>query len=127
MSIKYVENQADFENIIDQNQYVLVEFFATWCPHCQAFEPVLSEASDQLANEGVIVAQCDVDRLQQLASDFNVEATPTLFFINNKKVVLEHEGEMSMEEVISFANQGKTLSLCPYQEITNFFDEASLF
>ncbi len=47
MSIKYVENQADFENIIDQNQYVLVEFFATWCPHCQAFEPVLSEASDQ--------------------------------------------------------------------------------
>lgn len=26
MSIKYVENQADFENIIDQNQYVLVEF-----------------------------------------------------------------------------------------------------
>lgn len=107
MSIKYVENQADFENIIDQNQYILVEFFATWCPHCQAFEPVLSEASDQLANEGVIVAQCDVDRLQQLASDFNVEATPTLFFINNKKVVLEHEGEMSMEEVISFANQGK--------------------
>lgn len=27
MSIKYVENQTDFENIIDQNQYVLVEFF----------------------------------------------------------------------------------------------------
>ncbi len=107
MSIRYVENNEDFMNIIKENPNVLVEFFATWCPHCKAFQPTLEQASEDLAREGVVVAQCDVDRLQDLAGEFGVEATPTIYFVKNGQPVLKSEGERDEEGIFEFVKEGE--------------------
>lgn len=105
--IKEAQSNEDFYNFVNENPEVFVEFFATWCPHCQAFQPVLEEASEKLNEQGVQVIQCDVDKLQELASEFNVEATPTIFFMKNGQPVLKNEGELPEASIFEFVEQGE--------------------
>ena len=105
--MKEAQSNEDFYNFVNENPNVLVEFFATWCPHCHAFQPVLEEASEKMDEQGVQIIQCDVDKLQELAGEFNVEATPTIFFMKNGQPVLKNEGALPQAGLFEFVEQGK--------------------
>lgn len=106
MAVTRVESVDQFNEIIQNNPNVLMEFFATWCPHCQAFQPVLEAASTQLESEGVFVAQTEIDQFSNLANDFNVESIPTIIFFKNGQEVLRSTGERDEQAVFAFVNQG---------------------
>lgn len=106
MAVTRVESVEQFSQIIDDNPNVLMEFFATWCPHCQAFQPVLEAASTKLAQEGVVVAQTEIDQFSNLANDFNVESIPTIIFFKNGQQVERSTGERDEQAVFDFVNQG---------------------
>ena len=50
----------DYNSIINSNNVVLVEFFATWCPHCKRMIPVMEEVKKLLGNR-VPVYTIDID------------------------------------------------------------------
>lgn len=57
---------ANFETIINSNNLVLVDFFATWCGPCQALAPVLKDVKSELGTQ-VSIVKMDVDKNQALA------------------------------------------------------------
>ncbi len=105
--IHQMQSNEQFQNFLAENPNVLIEFFATWCVHCQHEQPILEQASAQLNEQGVQVIQCDVDKLEELAGQFGVEATPTFFFAKNGQPVLKNEGELPYEEIFEFVKQGE--------------------
>ncbi len=106
--IKQVTSNEDFQEIIKNNPYVLMEFYASWCPHCKAFYPVLNAASEQLEENGVVVAQTEIDTFEQLADEYDVQSIPTLTFFVNGNLVAETSGQRDEQAVFDFVNQARS-------------------
>lgn len=103
--IKQVTSQEDFDDIINSNPHVLMEFYASWCPHCKAFYPVLNEASAKLNAEGIIVAQTEIDSFEHIADQYGIQSIPTLTFFENGALIAESAGERAEPAVFDFVSQ----------------------
>lgn len=78
-----VLSASNFSEFIDKNKYAMVEFYATWCGHCQALKPEYAAAATELKSEEVVLAKVDAGEESELAQKYNVEGYPTvLFFVH---------------------------------------------
>lgn len=72
---------------------VLVEFYATWCPHCRKMMPVVEDVK-ALIDGRAPVYQFDVDKYQDLADELKVETIPTFMVFKNGEVMWRVSGEL---------------------------------
>lgn len=71
-----------FEDIINSEKPVLVDFFATWCGPCKMMHPVLEELHTTVGEKARII-KIDIDKNQELAAHFNVRSVPTFMIFQN--------------------------------------------
>lgn len=90
----------NYTEIINSNPYVLVEFYASWCPHCQRMMPIVAEIKKLLADT-LKVEQFDIDEYQDLASQAGAESIPTFILYHNGEEHWRHSGEMAAETLLS--------------------------
>lgn len=87
-----------YEETINSSKLVLVEFFATWCPHCQRMMPVVREAEEDL--DGVAaVFQFDIDKNRDLAEGLGVETIPTFIVYKDGEEMWRKSGEIDLDEL----------------------------
>ncbi len=89
----------DYNSIINSNNVVLVEFFATWCPHCKRMIPVMEEVKKLLGNR-VPVYTIDIDENEKEAEDNKIETIPTFIVYHNGIQVWRHSGEIDKQDLI---------------------------
>ncbi len=89
----------DYNSIINSNNVVLVEFFATWCPHCKRMIPVMEEVKKLLGNR-VLVYTIDIDENEKEAEDNKIETIPTFIVYHNGNQVWRHSGEIDKQDLI---------------------------
>ena len=77
---------ANFAEIINTDQPVLVDFWATWCGPCRALAPVVEELAHEFAGKAV-VGKCNVDDCDDLPMTFGIRSIPTLLFFKNGQLV----------------------------------------
>lgn len=82
-----------YDKAITEMPVVLVEFYATWCPHCRDMAPIVDEVKELLDGQASVV-QLDVDRNQQLVDEMEIDGTPTFIIYKNGKEVWRQSGEM---------------------------------
>ncbi len=87
--IHEINSLEAFDKLLSKYQYVLVDFYATWCGPCKMIAPHIHNLSEQLGNY-VAVAKIDVDELEDLP--IRIKAMPTFAFFVNKKHVDEVVG-----------------------------------
>ncbi|QHO37515.1 Protein disulfide isomerase [Arachis hypogaea] len=75
-----VLKERNFTTVIENNQYVMVEFYAPWCGHCQALAPEYAAAATELKNYGVVLAKIDATAEQEMAHEYDVQGFPSIFF-----------------------------------------------
>lgn len=85
---------------INREGVVLVEFFATWCIHCQHMAPIVAQIKELLAGKAE-VAQIDIDKYQEAAAEAQVDATPTFILFKDGNEVWRHAGEIDGEVLLS--------------------------
>jgi len=90
---------SSFQELIQAETPVLVDFFATWCGPCQMLAPVLKDVKDTLG-ERVTIIKIDVDKNQSLAAQYQVRGVPTMMLFQNGKQLWRQSGVLSKEQII---------------------------
>lgn len=88
-----------FYDIISGDRPVLVDFFATWCQPCRAMHPVLEQVKAELGDKLRII-KIDVDKNEQTAGQYGIQAVPTLLLMRNRQVLWRQSGMMSKAGLI---------------------------
>lgn len=91
---------TDFNALIRSEKPVLVDFFATWCGPCQALAPVLKQVKDQLGDQ-IQIVKIDVDKNQNIASQWQVRGVPTMILYQNGKQLWRQSGVLSKEQILN--------------------------
>ena len=78
---------------------LLVDFYATWCGPCRMIAPILDEVQAAMKSK-LQVVKVDTDKYPNLASQYNIEALPTLVLFKQGKPVERIEGVLPMEELM---------------------------
>ena len=90
---------GNFNQIIQSDQTVLVDFFATWCGPCQMLAPILKDVKTNLG-ERISIIKIDVDKNQAVAAQYQVRGVPTMILFQNGKQLWRQSGVISKEEII---------------------------
>jgi len=88
-----------FQELIDGDTPVLVDFFAEWCGPCKMMQPILEDTSKQLG-ANVKILKVDVDRNPLAASKFQVRGVPTLILFLKGEVVWRQSGVVPTHQLV---------------------------
>ncbi|MFM2194888.1 MAG: thioredoxin [Bacteroidota bacterium] len=92
--------KANFQDIIQSEKPVLIDFFATWCGPCQYQAPILEEVASELG-EGARILKIDVDRNQAVAAQYGVRSVPTLMIFKGGEVMWREAGVKEKEQLVT--------------------------
>jgi thioredoxin reductase (NADPH) len=81
-----------FNDTINSNDIVLVDFWASWCGPCRAFAPTFAASSEN--HPDVVYAKVDTEAEQQLAAAAQIRSIPTLMAFKKGKLVFNQAGAL---------------------------------
>jgi thioredoxin len=83
---------------------VLVDFYATWCGPCQLMAKILEQVNGEMKHQLQIV-KIDSDKYPNLASQYQVQALPTLILFKQRQPVERIEGVLPVEQLTAKLRQ----------------------
>jgi len=95
-------NVQEFNEIVNGNDIVLVDFWASWCGPCRAFAPTFTASSEK--HPDIVFGKVDTEAEEELAAAAQIRAIPTLMAFKKGQLVLNHSGALppaALEDLIT--------------------------
>ncbi len=90
---------SSFNDLINSNPLVLVDFHATWCGPCKMLAPILIQAKEVL-QDAVKIFKIDVDKNPAMASKYEVRGVPTMILFKNGQPVWRQSGVLQAQAIV---------------------------
>jgi|SRR4051812_6725349 thioredoxin 1 len=95
---------SKFNELINGQTPVLVDFFAEWCGPCKTMAPILSQVSQQLKGKAKII-KVDVDKNPEAAGKYRILSVPTLMLFQNGEMKWKQSGVVQQQDLLNVINQ----------------------
>ena len=89
---------AQFNDIINDNKPVLIDFYADWCQPCKMVAPILKQVKDDLGDK-VKIIKINVDKNRIIASKYGIRSIPTLMLFKNGQIKFSQAGVIPAEQI----------------------------
>ena len=89
----------DFNQIVESNDLVFVDFWATWCGPCRMVSPIVDEISEE--RRDIKVGKINVDEQMELAQQFRIVSIPTLVVMKDGQIANKAVGAMPKEDILA--------------------------
>lgn len=89
-----------FNDVINSDQLVLVDFFATWCQPCKTMRPILEQVKSVLESR-IRIIKVDVDKHGATANQYHIQSVPTLILFRNGEVLWRTIGVVDKAELLA--------------------------
>jgi len=90
---------SKFNDLINSDVPVLVDFYATWCGPCKQLGPIIEEVSIALKGKAKVL-KIDIDKNPQAASAYGIRGVPTMILFKNGKQVWRQSGVLPKESIV---------------------------
>jgi len=97
---------STFQQAIQSDKPVLVDFTATWCGPCQMMAPILHDVKAAMG-EDVMIIKIDIDKSPQVAQHFQVMSVPTLMIFRKGELKWRQSGVMQAKQLQQVIQQFK--------------------
>ena len=99
-------NKDSFEQTINENDFVIVDFWAPWCAPCRSFAPTFEKVSEEYGK--VVFAKVNTEEEQEIAMHFQIRSIPTLMIFREKIIIFSQPGalpESAFKQLVDRANE----------------------
>lgn len=94
---------ASFNQIIQQDVSVLVDFKADWCAPCKMMTPILKQVKQNFKDQ-IKIIKIDIDKNPAVAQKYAVRSVPTMILFKQGKAVWRQSGVLQANQIIRTIN-----------------------
>jgi thioredoxin 1 len=95
---------ATFQEIINSEKPVLVDFFAEWCGPCKMMAPILQQVKSEMG-DNISIIKVDVDKNPQAAQAYQIQGVPTLILFKKGALMWRQSGVVPANAIKKVVNQ----------------------
>ncbi|MFS4097081.1 thioredoxin [Streptomyces sp. AF1A] len=99
----------NFDQTVTENDFVLIDFWASWCGPCKQFEPVYERAAQE--NPDLVFGKVDTEAQPELAQAFGIQSIPTLMIVRDRVAVFAQPGALPEAALADVIGQARGLDM----------------
>ncbi len=102
-------SEANFNETIENNSIVIIDFWAPWCGPCKSFGPIYEKISDQYSD--IVFGKVNTEEEQGLAGHFQIRSIPTTIILKENIAVFQQPGVIPEEGLKDIIKQVQELDM----------------
>ncbi|MFF5438466.1 thioredoxin [Streptomyces achromogenes] len=101
--------KENFDETVSGNEFVLIDFWASWCGPCRSFAPVYEKAAED--NPDLVFGKVDTEAQPELAAAFEIQSIPTLMIVRDQVAVYAQPGALPAAAFEDLIKQARALDM----------------
>lgn len=101
--------EDSFNSTVENNPFVIIDFWAPWCGPCRNFAPVFEAASEK--HPDIVFAKVNTEEEQGIAAAFGIRSIPTLMVFRDQIVLYGQPGALPAGQLDQLIEQAKALDM----------------